>query len=310
MNCKTIKWLLVITFTGLIIINNGIINADDNVHETTEQTTQNKSDDETSQDDNNSVDAQDVKPDYAKVKSNKKVNYYLKVKNTSKKYNVYASGGYNTSENNIDAISNLNMYRGKEVLVIQEQKLNNGTYLKIKYRNRLVGFVNRNSMNTSYKRLNVKVIGQRPKLPTGCEIVATAMMLDYGGAKQINKYKLANEMPRSYNGNKGFVGSPYSKYGWWIYPPALLKLVKRHIGSAKNLTGASAAKLRKEIRKNHAVVIWLANVDGFINHAVTMTGYDNKNVYYNDPWTKKRSKMTYKTFKYHRKYDKYRALGY
>ncbi|AMV64142.1 Hypothetical protein ADU71_0219 [Pediococcus damnosus] len=162
--------------------------------------------------------------------------------------------------------------------------------------------------------LNVKRISQNPQLPTGCEITAVTMMVNYAGAK-VSKMKLAKEMPRTKtkNGNKGFVGSPYSKYGWWIYPPALMKTVKKYTKSAINMTGASFDAIKKQINKKHPVVVWLSGYGGIstkINHAITIIGYSASLVYFNDPWTGKRLSMSIDKLHSYRKRDAYRAISY
>lgn len=58
------------------------------------------------------------------------------------------------------------------------------------------------------------------------------------------------------------------------------------------------------------MVVWVNGVDGFVNHALTVTGYSTKRVYYNDPWTAKRDSMGITTFQKHRRHDGYRALSY
>ncbi|WP_225361522.1 C39 family peptidase [Limosilactobacillus reuteri] len=60
---------------------------------------------------------------------------------------------------------------------------------------------------------DAEVISQLPELPTGCEITAVTMMLRYAGY-DVNKVQLANIMPRSNNGDYGFVGNPFSLSGW------------------------------------------------------------------------------------------------
>lgn len=110
--------------------------------------------------------------------------------------------------------------------------------------------------------------------------------------------------------NKGFVGDPYKASGRYVYPKGLLKTVKKYGGSSKDLTGASFGTFKKYIKANKPVVVWLTNVDGFPNHAITLTGYSSTRAYYNDPWTKKRTSMKLTSFKSHRKADAYRALSY
>ncbi|WP_318765045.1 Ig-like domain-containing protein [Lactiplantibacillus carotarum] len=159
------------------------------------------------------------------------------------------------------------------------------------------------------KKLNVPLIAQRPELPTGCEITAVTMMLQYKGCR-VTKLSLANEMPRSNNPNKGFVGNPYASSGWTIYPPALMKLVRKHAHSATNLTGVSLNTLKKQIDRKHPVTLWVAGVHGFTTHALTMTGYSPTRIYYNDPWTHQKTSMSNASFKAAWRKDGYRALSY
>lgn len=134
-------------------------------------------------------------------------------------------------------------------------------------------------------RMSVAVISQLPELPAGCEITAVTMMLRYKGAS-VTKGVLAEEMPRATNGdpNTGFVGSPYSKSGMTIYPPALMNLVKKYTGTSVDLTGASTDKLKDYLSSGHPIVIW-GTYDGFYYHALLLTGYTENGFYYNDPWT-------------------------
>ncbi len=58
-----------------------------------------------------------------------------------------------------------------------------------------------NGTDKTYYRAMAPLIGQRPELPTGCEITATTMMLQFAGAN-VTKLSLAKEMPRSSDPNK------------------------------------------------------------------------------------------------------------
>ncbi|MFT8767824.1 MAG: C39 family peptidase, partial [Lentilactobacillus hilgardii] len=247
---------------------------------------------------------------YQEVYSNTPANYYLKVGNgTSRNNGIYQTGGRLTSAQNVDPIAYASQYAGKEVHVNREEVTIDGTWLKIAYQHKTVGWIHKSAMNQSYLRLNVPMVAQRPQLPTGCEIAATTMMLQYAGA-DVTKMQLAREMPRSKNPNKGFVGNPYSTSGWWIYPKGLMKLVKNHAGSAINMTGAGFGRIKQSIRQDHPVVVWVHGVDGFVNHALAITGYSATRAYYNDPWTAKRASMTVQTLQRHRSRDAYRALSY
>lgn len=247
---------------------------------------------------------------YRKVFGKQTVNYYTKIgANRKHNYQIYQTGGAKSSAKNMKAISTGRYYANKQVHVTREEKMRDGTWLKFTYQHTQTGWIHRNGTVKSYRWLNIPLIAQRPELPTGCEITATTMMLQYAGAK-VTKLSLAKEMPRSSNPNKGFVGSPYRRSGWWIYPKGLMKTVKHHLGSAKNMTGDSFKKMKAQINQGHPVVIWVAGVDGFVNHAITLSGYSSTRAYYNDPWTKRKTSMTLASLHKHRKHDAYRALSY
>ncbi|MEH6955482.1 C39 family peptidase [Neobacillus drentensis] len=146
-------------------------------------------------------------------------------------------------------------------------------------------------------KLDVPLINQRPELPTGCEITAVTMMLQYKGVR-VDKVTLANKMPRhSQNPNLGYVGNPYTKRGWTIYPSALMGLVKNYAGSAKNLTGTSNVNIEKQLVSNKSIVVWVSRMHGFSVHALTLTGFDQNYYYYNDCWTgEKNAKLSKKEF--------------
>ncbi|MGM0777986.1 MAG: C39 family peptidase [Bacillota bacterium] len=134
-------------------------------------------------------------------------------------------------------------------------------------------------------QLNVPLVSQLPQLPTGCEITAVTMMLQYKGAAA-DKVKLANEMPKHpYSPYFGYVGDPFTKFGWTIYPTALLGLVKKYAGSSINLTGKSNAAIEAHLSNRKPVVVWVSPMHGFSVHAITLIGYDSSNYYFNDPWT-------------------------
>ncbi|WLV25228.1 C39 family peptidase [Aciduricibacillus chroicocephali] len=153
----------------------------------------------------------------------------------------------------------------------------------------------RHAEHISERILNVPVISQLPSLPTGCEITAVTMMLRYKGSK-VGHVTLAREMPKHHsNPNLGYVGNPFAKSGWTIYPPALKKLVKKYSGSSTILTGKTNATLEKQLRNKKPVVIWASRMHGFSVHAITLTGYNSSYYYYNDPWIGKKNVKIKKT---------------
>ena len=156
---------------------------------------------------------------------------------------------------------------------------------------------------------DAEVIGQNPELPTGCEITAVTMMLRYAGAN-VNKIQLANEMPRSNNGDYGFVGNPFSVTGWWVFPTGVAPVVNKHLGHSQVMTGASLESIKNKLLNGHLVVAWVANMNGFVNHAIALTGYNGNTLYYNNPWTARKESMSVSSFYTHWNADKQRALSY
>ena len=156
-----------------------------------------------------------------------------------------------------------------------------------------------------------KCICQRPELPTGCEMTAATMMINFAG-KKVSKLKIANETPRSSNPNKGFIGSPYKAYpaGYWVAPGGLKGVVKKYLGKAKIMTSCGLSAIKNKLLHSHLVVVWVNGMDGFSNHALTLTGYHNQQLYYNDPWTGAKAQINSTTFTSYWSCDGYRALSY
>ena len=156
-----------------------------------------------------------------------------------------------------------------------------------------------------------KCISQRPELPTGCEMTAVTMMINFAG-KKVSKLKIANETPRSSNPNKGFIGSPYKVYpaGYWVAPGGLKGVVKKYLGKAKIMTSCGLSAIKNKLLHSHLVVVWVNGMDGFSNHALTLTGYHNQQLYYNDPWTGAKAQINSATFTSYWSRDGYRALSY
>ncbi|MHC1682201.1 MAG: C39 family peptidase [Clostridiaceae bacterium] len=176
--------------------------------------------------------------------------------------------------------------------------------------NKEVSLTTNNKIKPKSKKLDVPIITQRPELPTGCEITAITMMLKYYGCNT-DKIQLAREMPRhNSNPNLGYVGNPFTKNGWTINPPPLCILVKKYVGSSIDLSGSSLDKLETQIANDKPVVVWV-KMHGFTVHAITLTGYDENNFYYNDPWTGEKGKMiNKKSFESTWKSQNKRAISY
>ena len=158
---------------------------------------------------------------------------------------------------------------------------------------------------------NAEVIGQRPELPTGCEITAVTMMLRYAGC-DVNKVQLANEMPRSSDPNQGFMGSPFSNYGYglWVAPGGVAPVVQAHLGTAQIMTGSSLQAIKDKLINRHLVCVWQGNMHGFGTHTITLTGFNDGGFFYNDPWTATKDWMSFGTFYARWNADGQRALSY
>lgn len=170
--------------------------------------------------------------------------------------------------------------------------------------------------------LQAPVIRQFPELPSGCEVVSLAMLLQYAGVNK-GKMELAVELKRDStpmmqdpngsivywgNPNTGFVGDITGKSrALGIYHGALLELLLHYVSSGVDLTGAAFDRLERQIADQVPVVIW-TTIDfqepdenewvvwdtpigplqtTFVEHAVLLVGYDADSVYVNDPRTGK-----------------------
>lgn len=134
-------------------------------------------------------------------------------------------------------------------------------------------------------KLDVPLISQRPELPTGCEITAVTMMLQYKGYV-VDKVTLAKAMPmHEEDPTIGYVGNPFTKDGWTVYPAALLELVEKVAGHARDVSGTDLEEIEYLLAENMPIVVWVSPLHGFTVHALVLTGFDEENVYYNDCWT-------------------------
>jgi len=134
--------------------------------------------------------------------------------------------------------------------------------------------------------LDVDILNQRSLgYFAGCEIISCAMLVKYFD-NNLDITKFVSEMPYDDDPNKGFVGSlDATKSGFSIFPPALLDLIKKYIGSASNISGCNLQDLKSKINLFSPVVIWLSSFLNFRVHAICLTGYNQQGFFYNDPWT-------------------------
>ncbi|HSV96129.1 MAG TPA: C39 family peptidase [Spirochaetota bacterium] len=169
----------------------------------------------------------------------------------------------------------------------------------------------------AYRVLNVPVIHQMPRYPTGCEAVAMTMLLQWAG-KSITVDQVIAHMPRgpkpqwkdgvlhAPDPREAFVGNPYDDRGsFGIYHQPLLRMLELFFpGRAVNLTDEPWEKIEAHLAGGVPVVIWgtikmlpmkptltwkTPAGDSFQwrgnEHAMTMVGFDDTHVFVNDPYT-------------------------
>jgi uncharacterized protein YvpB len=162
------------------------------------------------------------------------------------------------------------------------------------------------------------LIAQNPELPYGCEVTALTMMLRYAGI-DVDKMTLAKEIAKNdtpvYNirgglhagdPNEGFVGamSPEGAFGYGVYHSPIFDLAERYLpGRAVDITGEDFETALDYLADGSPVwvivntyfsplpqgrfVRW-ETPNGVIDvtyseHSVLVTGYDDDNIYFNDP---------------------------
>lgn len=177
--------------------------------------------------------------------------------------------------------------------------------------------------------IDAPLISQLPELKNGCEVTSLAMMLNYAGI-EVDKMTLAKKVekdttPPTYdkNGNiiewgdpdEGFVGDiTGNNPGYSVDPEPLLGLINQYLpNKALDLTEVSYDEIEKTLSKSIPIVVWVTcdfkdpskntqwdSDDKTVNatfsqHAVLLTGYDEENIYYNDPHSNTKNKKVSKS---------------
>lgn len=166
--------------------------------------------------------------------------------------------------------------------------------------------------------IDAPVIKQFPELPRGCEVTSLAMLLQYKGI-DTDKMTLAGEIKKNsvplkreggniYWGhpNDGFIGDMYSydNPGLGVYHKPIKELAEKYLpGEVIDLTGKEFSELM--IFLSLDIPVWIitnttyrelpksafekwntpaGEIDiTYKEHSVLITGYDEKNIYFNDP---------------------------
>lgn len=166
----------------------------------------------------------------------------------------------------------------------------------------------------------VPLINQLPELPTGCEMTALTMLLQYNDFEysktQVADFTRKSSVPVLKNGmwygehpNEYFIGSPYSKNAYGTYAPNIARTIEKLApGRSLNLTGKEFLEVLNMIDEGQPIVMWVtidlapprktlswktpAGKFQWIapEHAVLVVGYDDSYIYANDPLTGKQEK--------------------
>lgn len=171
----------------------------------------------------------------------------------------------------------------------------------------------------AYIKLDVPLINQmeEPQLYNGCEVTSLAMVLNYYGL-DVSKEELAEKIPKvPYkndegiygNPNEGFVGDIFGENeGYGVYVEPIIELAEQYLTSSyeiKNLTEKKFDEVLGQLALGTPIwcittvpmaptddmEIWKTE-EGEVQiswniHSVVLTGFDEKQVFVNDPYGEK-----------------------
>lgn len=169
-------------------------------------------------------------------------------------------------------------------------------------------------------------ISQKPELMRGCEVTTLAMLLQDAGVS-VDKMTLSEEIKRvpfeenGVRGNihEGFVGNMQTmdEPGLGVYHEPVAELAENYLpGKIKDMTGESFDSVLKQVEDGRPVwVIVTSTFDKlpesewetwetesgpvkvtYSMHSVLVTGFDEENLYVNDPLDKKNRKLPREEF--------------
>lgn len=165
--------------------------------------------------------------------------------------------------------------------------------------------------------LSVPEYNQHPDYPTGCESASLYMLLKYYGIdvtmEQIVEELEKGPLPYQKNGityganpEKEFVGNPKNSNSYGVFNEPIRKVAEKFKSGAKTKINASFHDIDEIISNGNPVIAWYTtNIENGITykrewfdyetgelvrwpsyeHAVVIYGYDNDNIFYNDPNT-------------------------
>lgn len=115
-------------------------------------------------------------------------------------------------------------------------------------------------------RLNVKCVLQNPELPTGCEITALTIVLNYLGY-DVDKLTMADKyLDKGPVGDtspyKAFVGNPRDEHSCGAFAPVIVNSARKYLAAQDsdmnvyNVTGADYDELVDYVDQGHPVLVW------------------------------------------------------
>lgn len=148
--------------------------------------------------------------------------------------------------------------------------------------------------------LAVNVIYQYPDMPSGCEVTALTMVLNYMGINVTNKYLADNYLDSStYDMFESFVGSVYDDSSFGCFAPVIVRTANDFFADnnyeyrAVNVSESTKEQLIGYLHDNKPVIIWNTenmsptytkkyNLDGYEftwhanEHCVVLCGYNEE----------------------------------
>lgn len=169
-------------------------------------------------------------------------------------------------------------------------------------------------MPSSYIIPDMNVVYQEPELPTGCEITALTILLNYLGF-DVSKTTMADDyLLKDSQGivgfDEAFIGTPYSYGGYGCFAPVIKDAANKYLAKnaegylAEDITGTDLDILYEYVARGIPVVTWssmglmsvyhrfaFTDANGKENywfdneHCVVLYGYDTNDgtVYISDP---------------------------
>lgn len=138
-------------------------------------------------------------------------------------------------------------------------------------------YIKENYLPSSYYISNFNTVLQMPELPTGCEITAMTMVLNYYGYN-VDKETMATDylptVPAAFyygedgrrygpDMNRHFVGSPATELGYICGPEAIVTAANSYLRqqnsqlTAVNRTGTTTEELYRFVSNDMPVVVWV-----------------------------------------------------